>query len=67
MTNRCSNSECGRPFGLIRRSWHFEQFCSTKCCETYKRQLQRNSAYWKWLCYAPEPAARRKNLIQRSD
>lgn len=65
MTNRCGNPECGRPFGLIRRSWQFEQFCSRRCCETYQRQLQRNRAYWKWLCYCPAPAAHRKNLVQR--
>lgn len=49
MTGCCGNPGCKRPFGLIRHSWHFEQFCSTKCREIYKRQLERNKAYWKWL------------------
>ena len=33
MTNCCGNPECKRPFGLVRRSWYFEQFCSAKCRE----------------------------------
>lgn len=53
MTNHCGNPDCRRPFGLIRRSWHFEQFCSTKCLEIYKQRLQRNAAYWKWLYHIP--------------
>src|SRR5947207_8070858 len=56
MTNCCGNSECKRPFGLVRRSWYFEQFCSTKCREIYKRQQERNRAYWKWLYKCPEPS-----------
>ena len=47
MSNCCGNPECKRPFGLIRRSWHFEQFCSVKCREMYKRQLERNRSYWR--------------------
>ncbi|MEH2563573.1 hypothetical protein V1289_003200 [Bradyrhizobium sp. AZCC 2289] len=61
MNNRCSNPDCARPFGLIRHSWCFKQFCSTKCREAYKWQLQRNRTYWKWLYQSPEPAAQRKN------
>jgi len=63
MTNRCGNPECRRPFGLIRRNWHFEQFCSTKCREAYKRQLERNRAYWKWLHPLPRPSDAAKKLI----
>jgi hypothetical protein len=47
VTNRCGNPDCDRPFGLIRRRWHFEQFCSAKCRD--KRQRERNQAYWRWL------------------
>ena len=57
MTNCCDNPDCDRPFGLIRRAWRFEQFCSAKCRESYKRQRERNSAYWRWLYKCPEPAA----------
>ncbi len=53
MTNCCGNPKCRRPFGLIRHSWRFEQFCSTKCREIYKRQLERNRTYWKWLYAFP--------------
>ena len=56
MTNCCGNPDCNRPFGLIRFSWGFEQFCSTRCRETYKRQRERNKAYWKWLFKRPEPS-----------
>jgi hypothetical protein len=58
MTNCCNNPDCKRPFGLVRRSWYFEQLCSAKCREIYKRQLERNRTYWKWLYQAPERAAR---------
>jgi hypothetical protein len=61
MTNRCGNPECKRPFGLTRCSWYFEQFCSAKCREIYKRQQERNRAYWKWLYKFPEPSAAEKN------
>jgi hypothetical protein len=54
MTNCCGNPDCNRPFGLIRFSCGFEQFCSTKCRETYKRQRERNKTYWKWLFKRPE-------------
>jgi hypothetical protein len=56
MKNRCDNPGCGRPFGLIRWSWHFEQFCSVKCRESCKRQSERNKAYWKWLYKYPDPS-----------
>jgi hypothetical protein len=59
MSNCCGNPECKRPFGLVRRSWHFEQFCSVKCREMYKRQLERNRNYWKWLYHIPQPLAGR--------
>ena len=55
MTNRCGNPDCDRPFGLVRFSLCFEQFCSTSCREAYKRQRERNKAYWKWLYKCPEP------------
>ena len=58
MTNRCENPDCKRPFGLVRFSWRFGQFCSTKCCENYKRQQDRNKAYWRWLYKCPEPPHR---------
>ena len=56
MKNCCGNSHCNRPFGLIRYSWGFEQFCSTECRETYKRQRERDKTYWKWLFKRPEPS-----------
>jgi hypothetical protein len=56
MTNRCGNSDCNRPFGLVRFSWRFEQFCSNKCREIYKRQRERNRTHWKWLYSFPEPS-----------
>ena len=57
MTNRCGNPDCNRPFGLIRFSWRFEQFCSNGCREIYKRQRERHRTYWKWLYKCPEPSA----------
>jgi hypothetical protein len=57
MTNHCGNPDCDRPFGLIRFTWHFEQFCSAKCREHYKRQRERNRVYWRWLYKCPEPPA----------
>jgi hypothetical protein len=54
MNNCCSNPHCGRPFGLIRWSWRFEQFCSVKCRASYTRQLERNKEYWKWLYKCPD-------------
>ncbi len=57
MTNRCGNPDCNRPFGLIRFSWRFEQFCSNGCREIYKRQRERHKTYWKWLYKCPEPSA----------
>jgi hypothetical protein len=65
MKNCCGNPECKRPFGLVRRSWYFQQFCSAKCREIYKRQLERNRTYWKWLYQVPETAARRDHLSCR--
>ena len=56
MTNRCANPDCKRPFGLVRFGLYFEQFCSTRCRETYKRQRERNKAYWRWLYKCPEPS-----------
>jgi hypothetical protein len=56
MTNRCGNSDCNRPFGLVRFSWRLEQFCSTRCREIYRRQRERNKTYWKWLYKSPEPS-----------
>ncbi len=65
MTNRCGNPDCNHPFGLTRCSWHFVQFCSTKCRESYKRQRERNRerniAYWRWLYKAPESSAAEQN------
>ncbi len=57
MTNRCGNPDCNRPFGLIRFSWRFEQFCSNGCREIYKRRRERHKTYWKWLYKCPEPSA----------
>ena len=57
MTNCCGNADCKRPFGLIRFSWRFEQFCSNGCREIYKRQRERHITYWKWLYKCPEPSA----------
>jgi hypothetical protein len=56
MTNCCGNPDCKRPFGLVRFSLYFEQFCSTRCREAYKRQRERNKAYWRWLYKCPEPS-----------
>jgi len=53
MNDCCSNPDCGRSFGLIRWSWHCEQFCSVKCRDSYTRQLERNKAYWRWLYNYP--------------
>jgi hypothetical protein len=66
MTNRCGNSDCNRPFGLIRFSWRFEQFCSNRCREIYKRQRERNQTYWKWLykCPANQTADRVSGTIK---
>jgi len=44
MTHRCANPDCKRPFGLVRFGLYFEQFCSTRCREAYKRQRARNKA-----------------------
>ena len=44
MTNRCEHPDCKRPFGLVRFSWRFGQFCSSSCRENYKRQRERNKA-----------------------
>lgn len=63
MTGRCGNPGCRRPFGLIRHSWYFEQFCSTKCREIYRRQLERNKVYWKWLYPLPRSGGPSKKLI----
>jgi hypothetical protein len=49
MTNRCDNPDCTRPFGLIRFTWRFKQFCSAKCRKNYKRLQERNKTYWRWL------------------
>ena len=49
-------TNCKRPFGLVRRSWYFEQFCSAKCREIYRRQQERNRTYWKWLYNFPQPS-----------
>jgi hypothetical protein len=57
MTNCCGNPDCNRPFGLIRFSCGFEQFCSIKCREAYKRQRERNKTYWNWLFKRPEASA----------
>ncbi len=57
MTNHCDNPDCNRSFGLIRFSWRFEQFCSVKCRENYKRLRERNKTYWRWLYKCPEPPA----------
>ncbi len=54
MTNRCGNPDCNRPFGLIRFSWRFEQFCSNGCREIYKRRRERHKTYWKWLYKCPD-------------
>jgi hypothetical protein len=58
MTNRCDHPDCDRAFGLVRFSWRFGQFCSPRCRENYKRQRDRNSAYWRWLYKCPEPSHR---------
>jgi hypothetical protein len=57
MKHRCGNPDCNRPFGLIRWSWYCEQFCSAKCRDGYKRQRERNKAYWKWLYKSPASLA----------
>ena len=59
MNDCCGNPECKRPFGLVRRSWYFEQFCSVACREKYKRQIERNRSYWKWLYNIPQSVAGR--------
>jgi hypothetical protein len=61
MTNRCGNPDCKRPFGLVRRSWHFEQFCSIRCRESYRRLWERNKAYWRWLYKHPDPSVADQN------
>ena len=60
MTNCCGNTKCNRPFGLIRFSLGFEQFCSSKCRESYKRLRERDKAYWKWLFKRPEDLSQGK-------
>jgi len=54
MKNCCDNPDCGRPFGLIRWSWRFGQFCSVKCRDSCARRLERNKAYWRWLYNYPD-------------
>ena len=54
MKNCCGNPGCGRPFGLIRWSWHLEQFCSVQCRKSFRRQWERNKTYWKWLYKYPD-------------
>lgn len=56
MKNCCCNPGCDRPFGLVRWNWHFEQFCSVRCRDSYRRQLERNKAHWKWLYKHPDPS-----------
>ena len=68
MKNCCGNPGCGRPFGLIRRSWCFEQFCSVKCRDSC---AQRDKAYWRWLYRYPDSslaadAGRLRTLGKRS-
>ena len=53
MKHRCGNADCNRPFGLIRWRWYCEQFCSERCRDNYKRQRERNKAYWRWLYRPP--------------
>jgi len=60
MTNCCGNPECKRPFGLVRRSWYFEQFCSAKCREIYKRQPD----ILEMALQFPSTVGRGKKLIQ---
>jgi len=54
VSNRCGNPDCDRSFGLVRFSWRFVQFCSASCRESYKRQRERNRAYWRWLYNCPQ-------------
>ena len=61
MTNRCENPACNRPFGLVRFGWRFGQFCSSGCRDNYKRQRDRNKAYWRWPTIAPGHLSRNKN------
>jgi hypothetical protein len=56
MTDRCEHPDCNRPFGLVRSDRHFGDFCSTRCWENYRRQQERNRAYWRWLYKFPEPS-----------
>jgi hypothetical protein len=63
MINCCGNPHCNRPFGLIRFSWGFEQFCSTKCREAYQRQRERNKTYWKWLFKRPSVASQTADRV----
>ena len=65
MKNHCNNPDCRRPFGLIRWSWRFEQFCSVKCRDSYTRQLERNKSHWRWLYKYPDSSlAADQNLIR---
>jgi hypothetical protein len=65
MNNCCGNPGCGRPFGLIRWSWRFEQFCSVRCRDSCKRQSERNKAYWRWLYKSPDSSrAADQNIIR---
>jgi hypothetical protein len=41
--------QCGAKFGLIRRTFMREQFCSQPCVETYKREWERRHQWLKWL------------------
>ncbi|MDB5564431.1 MAG: hypothetical protein JWP84_997 [Tardiphaga sp.] len=61
MKNHCGNPDCKRPFGLVRCSWRFEQFCSTRCRESYRRLWERNKAYWRWLYKCPDPSVADQN------
>lgn len=66
MINRCNNSDCNRPFGLVRFNWYLGQFCSVRCRENYKRRRERDRSYWRWLYKCPEPSHRMLQ-VARSD
>lgn len=61
MTNRCEHPDCNRPFGLVRFNWRFGQFCSSSCRDNYKRQRDRNKAYWRWLYNVPSRLSQTTN------
>jgi hypothetical protein len=41
--------QCGGQFGLIRHAYFRSQFCSRKCLESHKLDLERKREWLRWL------------------